>query len=388
MPGPEDYMNYGNSEVFAMEENKDVEGLIGVLKYNKNKHVVKRAIFALGEMKDKKAVEPLIKVGLKSGLITIRSAAIRALGDIESNEAVESLIYVMLRDKDNLDSAEAARALGRIKDGRAVKSLTMLMQDVEEGLNVREEIVEALGKIATEEAIHSLIAALDSELGEKALKVLKDVGKPAVMPLITALNGDNETIMWKAATILGEIRDKRAVEPLVGLLLDESKDEWDRGYYIAAALGSIGDARAVEPLIKLASKHIEDQLTCRSVGALGDIGDHKAVEPLIDILEDRATIDCSHLRLETCWALRKLKDAKTVEPLIKIVEGRTQGDWVIKGAAAYALVELDDDRIELPLLKYFKTELEARVKSENLEHQEDEALKAVVKLIARLIDKS
>ena len=72
MQGPEDYMNYGTSEVFVMAENKDVEGLIGVLIHNKKKHVVKRAIFALGEIKDKKAVEPLIEVWLKSGLITIR----------------------------------------------------------------------------------------------------------------------------------------------------------------------------------------------------------------------------------------------------------------------------------------------------------------------------
>ncbi|GAI51320.1 unnamed protein product, partial [marine sediment metagenome] len=92
MHGPEDYMNYGNSEVFAMAGNRDVEGLIGVLKYNKNKNVVKRAIFALGEIKDKKAVEPLIEVGLKNGPIAIRSAAIRALGDIGSHEVVEPLI--------------------------------------------------------------------------------------------------------------------------------------------------------------------------------------------------------------------------------------------------------------------------------------------------------
>ncbi|GAI64117.1 unnamed protein product [marine sediment metagenome] len=111
-----------------MAENKDVEGLIGVLIHNKNKHIVKRAIFALGEIKDKKAVEPLIEVGLKSGLITIRSAAIRALGDIGSNEAV--------------------------------KPLTMLMNDEKEKLNVREEISEVLGKIASEEVVTSLIAAL------------------------------------------------------------------------------------------------------------------------------------------------------------------------------------------------------------------------------------
>jgi len=388
MHGPEDYMNYGNSEVFAMAGNKDVEGLIGVLIYNKNKHVKKRAIFALGEIKDKKAVEPLIEVGLKSGLITIRSAAIRALGDLESNEAVESLIYVMLRDKDNLDSAEAARALGKIKDGRAIKPLSMLMNDEAEDLDVRKEMAEALGKIATEEAIHSLIAALD-ELREKVSEVLKEVGEPAVMPLIGALSGDNEPIIWEVSTILGEIRDKRAVKPLITLLLDGSKDDYKRGDYVAVALGRIGDTGAVEPLIQLASEHTEDVLTCMSVRALGDIGDDKAVEPLIAILEDEGTADCSHLRLETCWALGKIRDVRAIESLIRILGDPRNNLAAVRDAAASALVQLDDDRIELPLLKYYKGKLDSIINSEtSVENVHQGTLEGVAKLITRLIDKS
>jgi HEAT repeat protein len=162
---------------------------------------------------------------------------------------------------------------------------------------------------------------------------------------------------------------------------------------VAAALGKIGgrigDTKAVEPLIKLASKHTEDIITCMSVRALGDIGDHQAVEPLIAILDDEKTADGlhSHLRLETCWALRKLRSVKAVDSLIKIVEGRTQEESIIREAAASALVELDDDRIELPLLKFFKVAFEARAKLEVAEHQQDEVLEAVVKLIARLIKK-
>ena len=242
MHGPEDYMNYGNPEVFAMAGNKDVEGLIRVLIYNKNKHVVKRAIFALGEIRDKKAVEPLVGLMLKNNPIAILLAAIRALGDIESNEAIEPLIYVMLKNKDKSTMLEAARALGKIKDSRVMKPLTMLMNDENEDLDTREEIAEVLGKIATEEAIHSLIAALDSELREKVSEVLKEVGKPAVIPLIAVLSGGNEPIVWEVSTILGEIRDKRAVKPLITLLLDGSKDDYKRGDYVAVALGRIGDA--------------------------------------------------------------------------------------------------------------------------------------------------
>ena len=357
MHNPEDYGNFGTSEVHALATNKDVEGLIGVLKHNKNKHVVKRAIFALGEIKDKKAVEPLIEVGLKSGLITIRSAVIRALGDIGSNEAV--------------------------------KPLTMLMNDEKEELNVREEITGVLGKIATEEAIHSLIAALDSELREKVSEVLKEVGEPAVMPLIGALSGDDEPIIWEVSTILGEIRDKRAVKPLITLLLDGSKDDYKRGDYVAVALGRIGDAGAVKPFIQLVSKHNEDLLTCMSVRALGDISDDKAVEPLIAILEDEGTTDCSHLRMETCWALGKIRDVRAIGSLIRILGDPRNNLAAVRDAAASALVQLDDDRIELPLLKYFKGELDSIVNSEtSVQNVHQGTLEGVVKLITRLIAKS
>lgn len=385
------YQELDPFEVVQLGNNKDVEGLIQVLRCSENKNRIKQAIFALGEIKDNKAVEPLIDKATKGDYgSAVRAAAIRVLGDIGGDKAVEPLIFLMLKSQHL--RAEAAKALGRIRDGRAVKPLNFVLEDENEDQNVREEIVEALGEIATEEAIMSLIAVLNTDLDEKASRVLKEVGKPAVMPLITALNSDNETIIWKAATILGEIGDKRAVEPLIALLLDESKDEYDRGDYVATALGKIGDARAVKPLITLASKHSEDILTGMSVRALGQIGDHEAVEPLISILEDRETRECSHLRLETCWALCKLKDPRAIESLIKILENHRKTTYGLEDAAALALVELDDDRIEFPLLKFFKAELEARAESEvpehqQPEHQQDEVLEAVVKLIGRLIKK-
>jgi len=388
MPGPEDYMNYDSSEVFVMAEIKDVEGLIGVLKYNKNKYAVRRAIFALGEIRDKKAVEPLIEIGLKSGLIPIRGASIRALGDIGTHEVVEPLIYAMLKEKADTGKVDAVRALGKIKDGRAIKPLSMLMNDEAEDSDVRKETAEALGKIATEEAIHSLIAAFD-ELGETVSEVLKEVGEPAVMPLIGILSGDDEPIIWEVSKILGEIGDERAVRPLITLLLDESKDDYKRGHYVAVALGRIGNTGAVKPFIQLVSKHNEDLLTCMSVRALGDISDDKAVEPLIAILEDEGTADCLHLRMETCWALGKIRDVRAIESLIRILGDLRNNLAAVRDAAASALVQLDDDRIELPLLKYFKEGLDSIINSEtSVENVHQGTLEGVAKLITRLIDKS
>ena len=217
---------------------------------------------------------------------------------------------------------------------------------------------------------------------------MKEVGEPAVMPLTAVLSGGNEPIIWEVSTILGEIRDKRAVKPLTTLLLDGSKSDSKRGDYVATALGRIGDTGAVEPLIQLASKHNEDVLTCMSIRALGDISDDKAVESLIAILEDKGTIDCVHLRLETCWALGKIGDTRAIESLIRILGDRRTNTTILPNAAA-ALIQLDDDRIELPLLKYFKGELDSIINSEtSVQNVHQGTLEGVVKLITRLIDKS
>ena len=144
----------------------------------------------------------------------------------------------------------------------------------------------------------------------------------------------------------------------------------------------------MEPLIGLASKHTEDMLTCRSVGALGDIGDDRAVEPLLAIFEDESTTNFTHLRLEACWALRKIRDVRATEPLIKILENARNDTFGLVDAAASALVQLDDDSIELPLLRYYGKALNSIVSSEPSKQDGQQViLKGLSKLIARLIGK-
>jgi HEAT repeat protein len=65
---------------------------------------------------------------------------------------------------------------------------------------------------------------------------------------IALLSDDNEGNRWKAAEMLGRIRDTEAVEELIGTLWDDDarvrlKTAW--------ALGQIGDARAIHPLQRL-----------------------------------------------------------------------------------------------------------------------------------------
>lgn len=363
-------------EMWGVNDPIVIQPLVEAALKGSHRILRRTAVRVLGEIGGAEVVEPLIVVLLKSPTPDVRRAAAEALGKMREAKAVGYLVAV-LRDVNEVMAVRegAAEALGKIGDSKAVKPLSIVLGDDNEAQPLRQKVAAALGKIATEEAMTTLIAALDGSVEEKSSEILRGIGKPVAMPLIAALSGNNEAIMWKAAALLGEIGDKGAVESLIALLLDESRDEYDRGYYVAPALGKIGDVRAVEQLIKLASKHSEDMLTGMSVRALGDIGNHRAVDSIIAILEDRATLDGlhSHLRLEACRALGKLRDARALESLARIVDGRTREDWGIREAAALALVELDDDRIELPLLKYYQAS------------SKDEVLR---KLITRLICKS
>jgi HEAT repeat protein len=76
---------------------------------------------------------------------------------------------------------------------------------------------------------------------KKATESLREIGKPAVEPLIQALKDKNEEVRGRVAAAL-EVIGKPAVEPLIQALKDKNDDvRWSA----ARALEVIGDERAV-----------------------------------------------------------------------------------------------------------------------------------------------
>lgn len=99
-----------------------------------------------------------------------------------------------------------------------------------------------------------------------------------------------------------ELKAKRDVEGLIKAL----EDGREKVRQIAAkALGEIGDKRAVEPLIRLLEHESEYGVVLRTaVDALGNIGDKRAVTPLTRILE------CQRIRKATELALARVTAGK------------------------------------------------------------------------------
>ncbi len=171
---------------------------------------------ALGEI-GAPAVEPLISC-LQDSDVSVRRWAAYALGVIRDARAVEPLIH-SLGDEEADVRANAAEALGLIRDARAVEPLIALLQD--EYAFIRREAISALEQMHTERAVEGLKQAFrdeDWDVRSDALLALKNLGVSSLEPLVAALQDGNGLIRKWAAGSLVELKDERAVEPLLAAL--------------------------------------------------------------------------------------------------------------------------------------------------------------------------
>jgi len=109
--------------------------------------------------------------------------------------------------------------------------------------------IKALGKMAAEDAVETLLEYVDADsdpgLQKVTFKALGEIGsEEATGPLANKLVAENEQIRPHAARALGLVGDTRAIEPLADTLADDESDETRAA--AAWALRQIGTERALE----------------------------------------------------------------------------------------------------------------------------------------------
>lgn len=176
-----------------------VPAFIDGLKFNEAGYTAFGSIYALGKIKDKLAVKPLLEL-VKSSYHDKRLRAILALGEIKDTGALEPLIEVLDQRSGNNDDpwflleeqkAAAAWALGEVCDVQAIRPL-----------------ISALGDMNDHKYVNYKIWCAENSL--------KKIGSPSIEPLIEALAAsDSDKIRYMAAKTLGGINDIVAVEPLI-----------------------------------------------------------------------------------------------------------------------------------------------------------------------------
>jgi HEAT repeat protein len=186
------------------------------------------------------------------------------------------------------DRARAAERLGRIGSPKAVPALLRVIRNVkDEDGDVRGAALRALGRIRDPRALPSLIEVLgysEASIPPRIAEIIVMFGKDAIPLLIGELKNFESDVrrMW-AAEILGWLGDPRSAISLIESLGDVSPEVRAKA---AGGLGKIRDVRAVERLLEMLMSDPIPFVRTRVAQALGAIGHPKVIDHLIHVLKD------------------------------------------------------------------------------------------------------
>jgi len=317
------------NKVQALSSEKvEQEQLIKALN-DQDEYVRADALEELGKLSGSQMIDLVIK-SLDDESIHVRCVAARVLGEyVKDKRAFERLVKALLSDQEKKVRWWAAYALGELKDERAVEPLTKALKD--ESWSVRKWVAVDLAKIGGELAKSALLTALNDEneyviyATAGALATLGDVR--AFEPLVKAFHHRIDDVRREAIQDLGILRDKRAFDMLIKALDGESKavdEESNAGMRstLVEALGNLNDKRVVEPIVNILLNDPAYVVRWSAADALANYDDKKAIEALIYGLED----SYNKVRQSSAIALGQLGDAHVLTILSKIQQTMTDED--------------------------------------------------------------
>lgn len=201
-----------------------------------------------GTLNDAAAVAALVQVLCRDDDLNVVEDATWALvrfGAAAAAALIDAIAQAEARARHNI-----VHALGKLGDARAVPALIVTAQDVEP--SVRLKSVYALGQIGDAQAIDALVARLADPAEEvrwTAREALHGFGGKSLPRLIDALAAESVHMREFSASLLGELGDERAVEPLIAAA---ASADWPVRLAVAEAFGSIGSVRALPVVERMA----------------------------------------------------------------------------------------------------------------------------------------
>jgi len=161
---------------------------------------------------------PRIARSLDDDSDNVRMEAVRAIGRLDGpGSAVRILIRTAKKDPCDFIRAEAVRMLRRIGIGQpGVLDVTLVCLK-DKSRDIRKQAARLLGNFIDKRSLGPLLKAMSDPhwiVRESAENALTNFGREAVEPLIAALGSASWTTRFRAARLLGELGDQRALGPL------------------------------------------------------------------------------------------------------------------------------------------------------------------------------
>ena len=325
----------GPPDIAKLQAKKDVGGLIKALDYLKDPKVRLAAASALGQLRDPRAVAPLVAIlenrpqNINYADTHLCDAVAAALGQIGDPRALEPLAVFVSKGW-VLEQEYGIKAIGAIGGQRAIEILV----DNLRGRGDRKEAAEALDRLAWTPGNDEAAAAYWAAKGDCNKCV--SFGPAALEPLILAAGSGDQRIREAAIAALGVIGDPRAIGTLIKALKKPERYESRQVPIAAAKALALTGAPAVAPLLEVLKDRDAD-LRRGVASTLGAIGDPRAVEPLIAALDNGGAPQAPETRTTIIEALATIGDLRAAEPLLAALKDKYRE---IRQAAARALIAL------------------------------------------------
>lgn len=274
-------MAQGNS---SLNINEQIKGWEKILLESNDENKQIDAVQNISQRSDKKSSKPLIKA-LQLANPKVTEQVILAIGQLRLKEGVSPLLKFLENNSDLRFQAAAAFSLGLIRDKRAVERLIGKLNTPDETL--KRNIVVALGLLGDPRAVEPLLSMPHDDEHKTCAPIAIALGQikrdVSSDKLFNWLNSDEADVCQNAAVALVLIGGKKQLTPLLQVLKNTNPVS-RRG--AAFALGSLKDKRAVTALIELLSDP-DTQVRLNVIEALALIKDKRA----IDWLERTAETD-------------------------------------------------------------------------------------------------
>jgi HEAT repeat protein len=279
----------------------------------------------LGELKAADAVEPLMAavdkpLPIKSRANTTRLAAIRALVKIGDKRAVPLLSKILTTSADEQDfllNQKAALGLAEMREPSSVPALLKGLFMSGRGTNIFQECRLALVRIgdASVDPLIQLLQGKNADVQAMAKKNNFDTATPGIVP-------------YKAAVVLGDLRARKAVGPLVARLSVPAQGGEHTAIMIA--LGQIGSGPAVDTLVSyVKSPKAPPPVRAAAADALYLSGDRRAVPTLLEVAKSGYVTapdgsKASDLRANAAIDLARIAGKEHFEQFKSLVDKETQ----------------------------------------------------------------
>jgi len=288
---------------------------------------------ALGELRDREAVEPLI-AALRSGGKDVRTAAHKALVKISQKSlGPDPALWDEWWEVNKLKTREEwLEELVKVLEG-GLKLLERREEDVRKRL--AEKTIQELSQRADKSDPKPLIEAMkdpDVRVRRYAVKELAGLKWPGrAAELSKALEDEDAEVRLVAAKALVELADKSTLPALEKAIHDSNSDVRRAAIRALGRIGAQGSFKALLGLLK----DKDARVAAEAATALGHLGNRAAVEPLISLLS-RPKLS-GPLHEAAVSSLGKLRDKRALPVLIQALNHKSER---VRWFAAIALGEI------------------------------------------------